>query len=112
MTRRVGLLPLAILLTGALAPGCITPGGDKTATADEGPRRGDGPSRIVARADRPSLPRDWKLREPPPAEQGIQRVTYRDDPLEPTPPRRGPAPQATVEVQAAPRKAPPDEPPP
>jgi hypothetical protein len=112
MTRRVGFLQLAILLTGALSPGCITPGGDKTATADEGPRRGDGASRVVARADRPSLPRDWKLREPPPADQGIQRVTYPDDPLEPTPPRRGPAPQATVEVQAAPRKAPPDEPPP
>jgi hypothetical protein len=112
MTRRVGLLPLAILLGGALSSGCLSTGGDKSAVADDGPRRtGDGPPRVGARGERPSLPGDWRLREPPPAEAGIRQVIYPDDPQEPTPPR-GPAPQATVEVQAAPRKRPRDEPPP
>jgi hypothetical protein len=110
MTRRVGVLPLVIVLGGALSSGCISSGADKAPVADDWPRHsGEGTSRVVTRGDRPSLPRDWRLREPPPAETGVEQAGYPRSPREPAGPAGDAEPQATAEVRPAPRKGPPAE---
>jgi hypothetical protein len=111
MTRRVGVLPLAIVLGGVLSSGCLSSGTDKPSVADDGPRRTTGgSSQVAAPGDRPSLPRNWRLREPPPADAVIRQVTYPDEPAEPAPAPRSAAREAAVEVRTAPRKGPPDDP--
>jgi hypothetical protein len=107
MTRRVGVLPLAIVLGGVLSSGCLSTGSDKGTLADDRPRPpGEGPSRVVAQRDRPSLPSDWRLHEPPPADVSIRQVTYPPDgPREPPEAPADPGREA-AEARAEPRKGP------
>jgi hypothetical protein len=107
MTRRVGVLPLLIVLGGVLSSGCVSTGTDKGTVADDRPHpSGEGTSRVAAQRDRPSLPRDWRLREPPPAEVGIKQVLHQDGQRESPGAPADPGRETAVEARPASRKGP------